>query len=181
MPLRVTVPKFEIYNEETNEFQTFNEVTISLEHSLVSVSKWESKWHKPFLYGDKTGEELVDYIRCMTISQNINYDIYNYLPNSVIRQITDYIDDSMTATTIKEDPFNRRSNQIVTSEIIYYWMIAFNIPIECQKWHLNRLLTLIKVCEEKNKPSKKMSKSEINNQYRSINAARRAAAKSRMR
>ena len=151
--------------------------TIQLEHSLVSLSKWESKWHKPFLSKvEKTAEETEDYIKCMTITQNVDPDIYKHLSSANIRSVNEYIKDPMTATWFSEDktkPKGRNSGEQVTAEIIYYWMVTLNIPLECQKWHLNRLLTLIRVCNIKNQPPKKMSKKEVMARQAALNAARR--------
>lgn len=171
--LQITIPKQELFNDKTQEFISTKETTIQLEHSLVSLSKWEAKWNVPFLgKGEKTIEQTLDYIKCMTITQNVNPLVYSCLTNKNIEDINDYIDAPMTATTFGQSnqPPNR---EIVTSEVIYYWMIALNIPMECQKWHLNRLLTLIRVCNIKNTPPKKMSRSEILNRNAALNAARR--------
>lgn len=173
--LQVTIPEFEIYDSNTSTFSVINTQKLNLEHSLVSVSKWESKWKKPFISKDpKTQEESIDYVRCMTINKNVNPLIYYYIPKDVFKQIEDYIDDPMTATWINSRDKRRPNNQIITSEIIYYWMVSYRIPFECQKWHLNRLLMLIQVCDEKNKPEKKMSKGEILRRNSALNAARRA-------
>ena len=170
--LNIVVPDQEFFNEETQEFFTLKGQTLQLEHSLVSLSKWESKWNKPFLSkNEKTLKETIDYIRCMTITQNVKPYIYDMLTNENILDINKYIDSPMTATTFNVN--NTPSREIVTSEIIYYWMISLNIPLECQKWHLNRLLTLIRVCNLKNAPSKKMSKKEIMSRNAALNAARR--------
>lgn len=149
------------------------DVHLTLEHSLVSISKWEAKWHKPFISKEpKTTEELLDYVRCMTLTQNVDPLVYNFIDNSVLKQITDYIEDSMTATWFSEDK-KPPSREIVTSELIYYWMVALQIPFECQKWHLNRLMTLIKICSIKNDPSK--NKKKMSAKERSaLNKARRA-------
>lgn len=172
--LIITIPSQELFNEATQEFVSSKEQTLQLEHSLVSVSKWESKWRKPFLSKEsKTIEETLDYIRCMTITQNVNPDIYNFLTNDNIKAINDYIDSPMTATTFSELGSKTGNREIITSELIYYWMIALNVPMECQKWHLNRLLTLIRVCNVKNTPPKKMSRKEIMSRNASLNAARR--------
>lgn len=171
--LKITVPGLELYDEEKNEFINYKDQTLQLEHSLVSISKWEAKWHKPFLSDeDKTLEEIIDYIKCMTITQNVKSDVYDRLTSDNIQTINDYIQDSMTATTFSDDK-NTGKKEIVTSEIIYYWMVTYNIPMECQKWHLNRLLTLVKVCTIKNSPPKKMSNSEIISRNKALNAARR--------
>ena len=172
--LTITIPATEVFDEKTQKFYTIKGQTLQLEHSLVSLSKWESKWHKAFLGKEpKTLEQTIDYIKCMTITQNVNPDIYNYLTQSNIDDINNYIDNPMTATTFYDNTNQRGSKETVTSELIYYWMIALTIPMECQKWHLNRLLTLIRVCNLKNTPPKKMSKRDIANRYASLNAARR--------
>lgn len=172
--LNITIPEQELYDEENNEFINLPEKTICLEHSLVSVSKWESKWKKPFLSKEpKTVEETIDYIKCMTITQNVDEKSYNYLSKKNIEDINKYIDDSMTATTFYDTRKNTGRQENITSELIYFWMISLNIPMECQKWHLNRLLTLIKICNIKNDSGKKMSRSEINSRNAALNAARR--------
>jgi hypothetical protein len=177
--LQITIPAavVEDYNEETNEFiytTVAKEQTLQLEHSLVSLSKWESKWCKPFLSKrEKTTEEILDYIKYMTLTQNVKPDIYDRLTEENIDQINKYIDAPMTATTFSKESTKGGAQEIVTAELIYYWMIALNIPFECQKWHLNRLLTLVKVCNIKNSPPKKMSKRETASRYAKLNAARR--------
>lgn len=166
----------ESWDEEKEEFIIPNYKTIRLEHSLVSLSKWESKWNKPFLKTlDKSLslEETIDYIKCMTISQNVNSDIYKYITNSIIETVNKYIDDPMTATTFSTMEKGKINGEIITAELIYYWMISLNIPFECQKWHLNRLLTLIRVCSIKNSPNKKMSKMDVAARNRALNEARR--------
>lgn len=176
--LKITIPKTEEgWNDKLNEFITLKEdITICLEHSLVSISKWESKWQKPFLSNNKkTQEELIDYIRCMTVSQNVPNEVYYLLTDKNFKAVNEYIQSPMTATTFTDNKQNsnpHRRNEVLTSEIIYYWMITFQIPWECQKWHLNRLMTLIKVCSIKNDP-KKMSKKETMANNRAINEARR--------
>lgn len=177
--LEIVVPEQEIWDEERQQFFTFKGQKMTLEHSLVSLSKWESRWQKSFLHTkEKTVAEINDYVRCMTITQNVDPLAYIFLTKENYKAINDYIDNPMTATTINEQnkPPNR---EIITAEIIYYWMISLQIPFECQKWHLNRLLTLIKVCNIKNGDPKKMSKREIMSRNRSLNAARRAKLKSR--
>ncbi len=172
--LKITVPGLELYDETKNEFINYKDQILQLEHSLVSISKWEAKWHKPFLSDeDKTLEEIIDYIKCMTITQNVKSDVYDRLTSDNIQTINDYIQDSMTATTFSDDKKKTGKKEIVTSEVIYYWMVTYNIPMECQKWHLNRLLTLVKVCTIKNSPPKKMSNSEIISRNKALNAARR--------
>ena len=172
--LKITIPGGEYFNEETGEFINIKGQTLELEHSLVSLSKWESKWHKPFLTKEeKTVEEITDYIRCMTVTPNVKNDTYTNLTNENIAEINAYIENPMTATTVYDDSKQGSSREIVTSELIYYWMIALNIPFECQKWHLNRLLTLFKVCNIKNQPAKKMSRREIMSRNAALNAANR--------
>ena len=166
----------ETFDETTQTFNTIKGQTIELEHSLVSISKWESKWKKPFLsQGEKTREQTIDYIRCMTKTQNVNPDVYTLITNQQIAEVNAYINDPMTATTIKSpEGKGGGGSKVITSEEIYYYMTAFQIPFECQRWHFNRLMMLIRVCDEKNKPKKKMRKGETARQYRSLNAARRA-------
>ena len=172
--LTLRIPKIEYFNQTTNEFLTIDEQTIQLEHSLVSLAKWEAKWKKPFIGNTtKTNKEIFDYIKCMTITQNVNPLTYYHLPNSVLEEINSYIDDSMTATTFKEAKTSNNQDEIITSELIYYWMITLNIPIEFQKWHLNRLLTFIRVCNIKNSPPKKMSLKDQASETRRLNAERR--------
>lgn len=171
--LRITIPAAEQWDERKQEFISTKECSIQLEHSLVSLSKWESKWNKPFLgKDDKTEEEIIDYVRCMTITQNVDPNVYYAMSNDNIRSIRDYIDEPMTATTFS-DHGSKSNKEIITSELIYYWMIALNIPFECQKWHLNRLLTLIRVCNIKNQPDKKMDPKQVMKQNAALNAARR--------
>lgn len=173
--LRITIPAIEQYDEEKNEFISTQECVLQLEHSLISLSKWESRWCKPLLSKDtKTSEESIDYVRCMTLTENVDDNCYLGLTKDHNKQITDYMALPMTATVFSkgnESP----SRKIITSEIIYYWMIAMNIPFECQGWHLNRLLTLINVCNIKNTPSKKMKKKELLSRNTDINAARKIA------
>ena len=162
------------WDEEKEEFVPPKEQTLQLEHSLVSLSKWEAKWKKPFLSNkDKTYEEVVDYIKCMTLTKNVDPTVYDYLDKRNVDDIIKYIHDPMTATTSTERGPKRISREIITSEVIYYWMIAFNIPPEYQKWHLNRLMMLIRVCSEKNNPPKKMSRAETMRRNAALNAARR--------
>lgn len=172
--LTITIPSRELWDEKTQEFVYTKEQTIQLEHSLVSISKWESKWHKPFLTkNEKTNEEIIDYVKCMTITQNVNPSVYKYLSIENIEQINQYIDNPMTATVFRNDKSEKANREIITSELIYYWMIALHIPPEYQKWHLNRLMTLIRVCNIKNTPKKKKSTKELLRERASINAARR--------
>ena len=174
--LTINVPiSPEGWDEIKQEFVEPKMQTLQLEHSLVSLSKWESKWKKSFISSKNiSNEEILDYIKCMTLTKNVSDDVYNYLTNENIKMVRDYIEDPMTATTFAKESGGPRNKEIITSELIYYWMIASNIPFECQKWHLNRLITLIRVCGIKNSPPKKRSKKDIMNQNAALNAARRA-------
>ena len=172
--LQIDIPATELFDEAKNQFITVKATSLTLEHSLVSLSKWESKWCKPFLGKDqKSTEEVIDYIRCMTLTQNVDPNVYRALSNSNIEKIRNYIDSPMTATTFSKVDKRSSGREIVTSELIYYWMISLGIPVEFQKWHLNRLLTLIRVCNIKNTPPKKMSQREIMSRNAALNAARR--------
>lgn len=172
--LTITIPASEMWDEKNERFVDTKEYTLHLEHSLVSLSKWESKWCKPFLFTkEKTSEETLDYVRCMTLTSNVPPEVYYGLTSENIKAINEYIEAPMTATYFGQDRNGRGNREIITSELIYYWMIALNIPFECQKWHLNRLLTLVRVCNIKNQPAKKMSKREIMSRNAALNAARR--------
>lgn len=178
--LKLFVDAVEQYDELKNEFFTTKPYVLQLEHSLVSLSKWESKWHKPFLSkGEKTFNESVDYIRCMTITQNVEDEAYSQITNEHVGIVAAYIEAPMTATTFKKDDKRTTNREVITSELIYYWMVALNIPFECQKWHLNRLLTLINVCSIKNNPPKKMGRKEIMSRNTALNASRRKALNTR--
>lgn len=177
--LTITIPEREIYNEFTNEFIQVKETTLKLEHSLVSVSKWEQKWKVPFIGRELTYEEIIDYIRCMTTTQNVDPNVYRCLTNENLQAINDYISDKMTATWFGDKKNKKKNNRIVTTELIYCWMISLNIPMECQRWHLNRLITLIEVCSEENKPPEKMSKKDLLSRNKAINDARKKALHTR--
>ena len=173
--LELVIEPMEFWDESTETFIVMKGQTLRLEHSLVSISKWESKWHKPFLSDkEKTTEETIDYIKCMTLTQNVNPDIYNRINQEHITKIKQYIEDPMTATTINRTKNGRPNREQVTAELIYYWMIALNIPVEFQKWHLNKLLMLVEVCNIKNQPPKKMGKKELMSRNAQLNAARKA-------
>lgn len=179
MSLKITIAPYEIWDEVKQEFINLEGGVLCLEHSLVSISKWESKWHKPFITEletyEKSHEEVIDYIRCMTINQNVNPYLYYCIDNDNMTKIKEYIDDPMTATIIN-DGGKKGRKKIITSELIYYWMISLNIPIEFQKWHINRLITLIQLCniENENASGKNnMSRNEALERTRRINAMRR--------
>lgn len=173
--LRIDVPDTEFFDNETQCFVDIKGQTLALEHSLVSIAKWEAKWNVPFLSRthEKTRAMVLDYIQCMTITQNVNPLIYQVLTNEHIEKINRYIEQPMTATWFSEEKKPNTSSEVVTAEIVYYWMISLNIPIEFQKWHFNRLITLIRVCSIKNQPPKKMNKKEWAAKRRAMNAARR--------
>lgn len=174
--LTIIVPRTESYDPVTNTFYTSPEQKLTLEHSLMSIAKWEAKWQKPFLSRDKndkkTVEESRDYIRCMTITQNVDPMVYYALTEDNYREILEYMENPMTATWFQNDN-KPPSREILTAEVIYYYMVALQIPFSCEKWHFNRLMTLIRVCNEKNKPPKKMSKRAIMSKNQALNAARR--------
>lgn len=174
--LELNILGVEAWDEENEVFINSEDQTLHLEHSLVSLSKWESRWCKPFLTNDqKTREETVDYIRCMTLDKDVDPTAYELITQDHIDQVYTYINAAMTATTFSS--FDNRpkkpNNTVVTSELIYYWMVALQIPFECETWHLNRLLTLIRVTEVKNSPVKKMNKRDLASRYAEINAANR--------
>ena len=172
--LELEIPATEQWDEKNQEFVYSEKQTLCLEHSLISLSKWESKWHKPFIDNrNLSTEETIDYIRCMTLTQNVDPEVYQYLSKENIKQINEYISDPMTATTFSNERSKSSGKEVLTSEILYYDMIALGIPFECQKWHLNRLITLIKVCSIKQNPPQKMSKGDIMRRNAELNAARR--------
>lgn len=172
--LTITIPGGELWDESKEEFIQTRPRTLQLEHSLVSLSKWESRWHKAFLSKDvKTSEETMDYVKCMTLTQNVDPEVYTRLSSKNISEINRYIEDPMTATTFLEEKRGRAGREKVTAEVIYHQMIALNIPFECQKWHLNRLLVLIRVCDIKNRPQKRRSGRALMSRNAALNAQRR--------
>ena len=184
--LQITIsekPAYEFYDERKGEFinmkghKSFN---LQLEHSLIAVAKWEAKWHKSFTStNEKTSEEFLDYIRCMTLTKNVNPEVYDHITTENLAQINAYIQDPMTATTVRRKPGKGPSRKIITAEQIYSWMIDCEIPFECAKWHLNRLLTFIEVRNAQADPGKKMSPKSILKSNSSLNAARRSAMHSK--
>lgn len=173
--LSIFVPETELYDEEQGCFITVKPIKLNLEHSLVSVSKWEMKWKKPFLDNktSQTAEESRDYIRCMTMNQHVDPIVYYALTPEHFKKVNDYINESMTATWFNDKHSKPRTKEIITSELLYYQMIAFGIPFECQKWHLSRLLTLIRICSIKSSSDKKMSQRDVMANNRALNEARR--------
>lgn len=172
--LTIIVKGQELFNEETEEFESFDDVVLNLEHSLVSLSKWESKFEKPFLEpGQKTPEEILWYVQAMILNDTFPEDILQRLSTKNIEDINTYIESKQSATTFGQMPDKKVRGETITSELIYYWLIAFNIPFECETWHLNRLFALIRICNIKNSKPKKMSKHEIAARNRELNAKRR--------
>lgn len=182
--LEVVIPDQEYFDESTEQFVTVKGAKLSLEHSLISISKWEMKWHKPFLGDDPATEEQIrDYIRCMTINSNVDPEIYKHIPADEIERIEAYIRDPMTATWFsssgRKGPI-RRNRDVITNELVYSWMIEYQIPFDpCEKWHFERLMTLIRVRQERSKEPKKMSKRELAARNSALNAQRRAKLKSK--
>lgn len=175
--LTITVPAVELFDEAKSEFIDLPEVTLSLEHSLVSLSRWESKWKKSFLHSkDKSADEIVGYVRAMCLDENVPAGVFARLTQPNFEAINEYINEQMTATSFAAMPQQRASRDVVTAELIYYWMIALQVPVECETWHLNRLLALIKVANLKNQPAKKMGRSEMLAERNRINEQRRAQA-----
>lgn len=176
--LRIIIPGAEYFDERTCEFTYEEDTVLELEHSLVSISKWEEKWKIPYLENDedkpKTQEQMQDYIKMMTLTPNVDDEVYNRFTLDNYREIEEYIKDKHTATWFREDPNEPKNTRVITSELIYYWMIANEIPFECQYWHIERLMTLIRVCSVEKAPPKKMSQEEAMAQHRALNAARRA-------
>ena len=171
---QITISSSDFWDEKAEEFIPAKCQTLQLEHSLISISKWEQKWHKAFLGNqEKTPEEILSYIQCMTLTPHVDPDIYNYITREDIKDIFDYVNDPMTATTINRRAPKKQNNEILTSELIYYYMIQCGIPFECEKWHLNRLIMLIQVCGAKSEPPKKMSRNEIARRNHALNASRR--------
>ena len=170
--LTITIPDIEYFDSSKNEFFVVKGGVLHLEHSLISLSKWESKWNKPFLSDkDMTVEETIDYVKCMTLN-TVDESVYLNIDDDIMNRVIEYIRMPMTATTFSGSS-NQGKKEIITNEIIYYWMISLGIPKECERWHLSRLLTLIRVCSEKNAPKKKMSKNEHFSRQRALNMARR--------
>ena len=178
--LHLHIPSRELWDEKNQQFLYTKAADIHLEHSLISISNWEMKWHVPYFDEEKTDEQAIDYVKCMTVERNVDDAVYLGLTMDHINAINEYMMDPMTATTIfeiqkKESPSKKK----ITSELIYYWMIQFGIPFTCDKWHINRLIMLIRVCSEENKPRKKRSTREIAAEQRALNAARRAKYKTK--
>ena len=172
--LRIVIDGTEFYNEETETFETVGDIVLELEHSLVSLSKWESKYQKPFLSTiDKTPEELIDYVRFMILNESEVAGKELKLSSSNLDSIQEYIDSPESATTFGQMPETRGRGETITSELIYFWLVNYTIPFEVEKWHLNRLFSLVRVCNVKNTKPTKMSAKAIADRNRQINEARK--------
>lgn len=188
--LTITIPDLELFDEDTSTFSTIKGQTIALEHSLVSISKWEAKWKEPYLSDKpKTVAQSIDYVKCMTITQNVNPLLYKNISNDTMEKIQEYINDPMTATWINKSGKQQNPNgmtqkagpngRVITSELVYYWMFESGIPMDCQRWHFNRLMTLIRVCSEERKAAdptnkKKLSPRDMARSRSALNAQRKA-------
>lgn len=171
--LTIIVTDVENFDENTQSFMETKGFIIELEHSLASISKWESEFEKPFLASDpKTQDESLGYIRCMCLGSDVTTDMLSRLSPKQMSQINAYINAKMTATWFTERPQAGKAREIVTSEVIYYWMSALTLPFGCDQWHFNKLLTLIKVANSKNAPQKNTPRRDMAAQRRSINASR---------
>lgn len=178
--LKIVIPSKELFDESASRFVKMEGGSFEIEHSLSAIAKWEAKYGVSFFSSnEKTLEESLDYIRCMTITPDVDPNLYKRIDDSVMKQINEYIGAKQTATTIRRVGVQKRSNEVITAEIVYYWMISLGIPSEYDKWHLNRLLTLIEVFNAKNAPQKKMKQKDILAQNRALNEARRAKYKTK--
>jgi len=178
--LEIFVEEGELFDESTLRVIKTNPIHLKLEHSLLSIAKWESKWHIPFLQeSERTQEQFLDYVRCMTITQNVEPSVYKILPAKTIYEIKSYIDDPMTATWFNKESNSKKGGRVVTSELVYCWMAQCQIPFDCEKWNFNRLITLIRVCSIENSPKKKMSGKNVLKQNASLNAKRKQAMHTR--
>lgn len=172
--LKLKIPGTEFYNEKINEFFTVGDVWLELEHSLLALSKWESKFEKPFLGKEShTNEEILGYIRCMVTTEDFDEMVFTRFTQENVDEVNDYINSAQTATTFSELPKKGKS-EIITAELIYFWMIEFNVPFSCESWHINKLFALIKVCNIKKSKPKKMTKAELAERHQKLNAERKA-------
>ena len=173
--LTIQIGGEELFNEEKDQFETAPVAVLTLEHNLVSLSKWESKWESPFLdTQQKTAEQVLDYVRKMIVGPEPAPEVFTNISDASLLEINKYINAKMTATWVSESSNASRREEIITAELIYYWMISLGIPFECQYWHLNRLLMLIKVCNIKNSPKKKISFNDRAKIQRDLNDQRRS-------
>lgn len=172
--LKIHIKPVEFYDEITCQFMSTPDIRLILEHSLYTISKWESRWMKPFLGSqEKTDEEVLDYILCMDTTDTLTMDIIQIIQKEDLSRILQYIESNMTATTFGEVDTKSSKREIITSELIYYWMISLQIPLECEHWHINRLMTLIKICNIKNSPAKKQNRQEMLSRQKELNRQRR--------
>ena len=181
---KVDIPSGLLFNDADQTFIETQAVTLELEHSLAAISKWECKWHTPF-FGEqkKTNDQVIDYIKCMTLNEDVDPNVYLVLPQTVIQEIGEYLENPMTSIKWPDKPMNngktrtygKPSKETITSELIYYWMFTQNIPLECENWHINKLLSVIRMCSTKNTPPKKTNPNAILARNASLNAARRKA------
>ena len=178
MPLTLTVPEQELFDDRTGRFIQTKKTVLQLEHSLLSIRKWESKWHKPYLSKmRKTDAETIDYLRCMCLTKDVGQNVFYALASDpkLMKQIMDYINDPMTATTLHRRGNQTPSKDIITSVLVYFWMSNYGIPFECERWHFNYLMALIETAAIKNNPPKKGKFSSSMAKERSaLNAQRRA-------
>lgn len=173
--LRITLVGTEFFNEETETFETFDDTVLELEHSLLSLSKWESRFKKPFLSdAEKSKEEVLFYVECMVISSDFSPSMLSKFSSDDWNKINAYIESSESATTFGMMPETKGKGEVITSELIYYWMVAFQIPFETERWHLNRLFALVRICNLKNSKPKKMTRGELARKNRELNEARKA-------
>ena len=173
--LRIKITSGEAFDEESQKFVDIEPEYLDFEHSLVSLSKWEAEYEKPFLSKEeKTTEEIRAYLRHMLLTPDVSDEKLDRLSSEDYNRINEYISAKRTATWFREGPVGRGPQPTITSELIYYWMVAMTIDWDAQYWHINRLLTLIRICNEKNAPKKKMSRAEMAAQRRSLNEQRRA-------
>lgn len=173
--LRIVVGATENYDEQSSSFVKQGGTALELEHSLLSLSKWESEFEKPFLGAKKkTGEEVLGYIRCMCLTPDTPPEVFQHLSEDNLKDVNSYIDAKMTATWFSDQPGAPKTSEVITAELIYYWMTVFSIPFECENWHINRLFTLIRICNIKQAKPKKMSRTEMAQRQRELNAQRKA-------
>lgn len=177
--LEIEIPEETLYDEKTMTFIPIKATKLRFEHSLVSISKWESKWHKPYLDDSrkKTSEEMIDYLKCMCLTQNVDPEVFKHISSENMKKIAEYMEDPQTATWFNDKNQPHGNKKVLTNELIYYWMAELGIWKECEKWHIKRLLTLIHVCSAEKAPKKKMSKGEVYERHRALNAARRKSKK----
>ena len=174
--LKLTIQKQTVYDEKENRFYDVPETIVELEHSLLAISKWESKWHIPFLKKEeRTRDQIIYYVYCMCLNEDMPLEWFCGLTNTQFKEISEYIDNPMTATTItNHEKKSKAIPETITSELVYYWMDECNINKECETWHLNRLLRLIEITSIKRQPEKKMGKKNTIAQNKALNATRRA-------